>query len=54
MIERGERYLLLKSLDHNPTRFLQIYGINSEWITKHFPGLDPDRDDVQTWLNDNM
>jgi len=53
-IERGERFLLARSVEHNPVRILQIYDINYEWIVKHFPGLKPDRDDIQRWLDKNL
>ena len=37
-IERGQHYLLAKSLDHTPVRFLQIYEITAEWYSRHCLG----------------
>jgi hypothetical protein len=53
-IERGERFLLARSVEHNPVRILQIYEINHEWIIRHFPKLVPDRKNIQTWLDRNL
>ena len=53
-IERGERFLLARSVEHNPVRILQIYDINYEWIVRHFTGLVPDREDIQGWLDRNL
>lgn len=53
-IERGERFLLAKSIEHEPVRILQIYDINREWIVRHFPGLKPDTMGIQGWLDKNL
>jgi hypothetical protein len=50
-IERGASFLLAKCLDHTPPRFLQIYDIDADWIMRHFPGVSPERHDVQQWLD---
>ncbi|MHC1698831.1 MAG: hypothetical protein AB9919_12375 [Geobacteraceae bacterium] len=50
-IERGERFLLARSVEHNPVRILQIYDITCEWIIRNFPGMEPDKEDIQGWLN---
>lgn len=50
-IEWGARYLFAQSLDHNPTRFLQIYPITPDWIRGHFPGLQPDPANLAGWLD---
>ena len=50
-IERGKKFFFAKSLEHNPVRFLQIYEINYVWIARHFPGLIPDKNNIQTWLD---
>jgi hypothetical protein len=41
---RGEKYTIARSRDHNPTRILQIYDIDSEWLRRHFP--------VGEWVSD--
>lgn len=50
-IERGDTFFLARSLDHDPVRILQFYDIDAEWLIRHFPGLRPDRQDAQGWLN---
>ena len=35
-IERGESFMLARSLDHEPPRFLQIYDIDAAWMRRHF------------------
>ena len=50
-IERGERYLLAQSLEHTPTRFLQIYEISPDWVRTHFPGMQPDISNFAGWLD---
>jgi hypothetical protein len=52
-IERGRSLLLAKSLEHNPPRFLQIYEITAEWVSRHFRDTHPDPQDIQGWLNKN-
>ena len=49
-IERGRTYLLARSLEHEPTRVLQIYDIDAHWLERHFPGMKPVRGDIQTWM----
>lgn len=39
-LERGEKYTIARSEEHNPTRILQIYDIDSEWLRRHFPGVN--------------
>lgn len=52
-VERGQTYLLVRSLEHEPCRFLQIYDIDTAWLERHFPETEPVRGDVQTWLETN-
>ena len=52
-LERGQTYLLARSLDHDPRRVLQIYDIDAAWLERHFPGMEPVRGDVQAWLETN-
>jgi hypothetical protein len=53
-IERCEKFMLVKSLDHSPIRIMQIYEITYEWITRHFPKLRPDRNSLQAWLGQHL
>ena len=53
-IERADKFLLAKSLDHIPVRILQIYEITYEWIERHFPHLKHDNNDLQAWLNRHL
>ncbi len=52
-IEWGRSLLLARSLEHDPPRFLQVYEISVEWVTRHFRGADPDSQDIQGWLDRN-
>ena len=52
-IERGRSLLLAKSLDHDPPRFLQIYEITPEWVSRHFRRTNRNIHDIQAWLNEN-
>jgi hypothetical protein len=51
MLDRGERFLLAKSLYHTPSRFLLVSEITGEWLREHFRLELPDKSDVGTWLN---
>lgn len=53
-VERGQTYLLARSRDHEPLRFLQIYDIDATWLERHFPGMKRVRGDIQTWLETNV
>lgn len=51
ILERGERLLLARSQRHTPARYLQIYAIDWDWMTRHFctPTMPVD---IQHWLGD--
>ena len=50
-LERASSYLLVRSIDHNPTRVFLIYEISWEWIEKHFRTLPNEQEpDIQRWL----
>jgi hypothetical protein len=51
VLERGDSYMIAKSLDHTPARILQVYDIDAAWISRHFPEVEVIIDDVQEWLN---
>jgi hypothetical protein len=53
-IERGRSLFLAKSLEHSPPRFLLIYDITAEWVSRHFPGYAPSRTNIQQWLEKNV
>lgn len=50
-VERGRTFLLARSMEHDPPRFLLIYEITAEWLSRHFRFVEPDRTDVQKWLD---
>jgi hypothetical protein len=54
-MERGQRLLLTRSLDHEPARLLQIYDIDAAWVRRHFNFQRPPEADIglDRWLNDN-
>jgi len=51
VLDRGESYMIGKSLDHTPVRVLLIYEIDVAWISRHFSEVEVNMDDVQEWLN---
>lgn len=50
-IERGRTYLLAKSFNHSPVRYLLIYDIDRDWVKRHFSVNYPAKD-IQEWLDD--
>ena len=48
-LERGHRFILAKSLDHNPPRILQIYEIDAQWVRRHFSAHPTEP--IQQWLD---
>lgn len=55
-IERGERFMLARSLDHAPSRLLQIYNIDAAWLRRHFNLAASPTSDVAlgSWLDNNV
>jgi hypothetical protein len=51
ILEWGNSFMIAKSLDHTPVRILQIYDIDSAWISHHLIEADVNQDDIQEWLN---
>ena len=53
-IERASSFLLARSVDHEPTRFLLIYDITWPWIEPQFPNARTEQSaDIQGWLSRN-
>ena len=53
-IERGEHFILCRSIDHNPTRIMHIFEIDWDWLLSRFTIDRPDREQtVGTWLSSN-
>lgn len=54
-IERAERFMLARSLDHKPARLLQIYDVDAAWVRRHFGFARPPESDIglDRWLDDN-
>jgi hypothetical protein len=52
-IERGSRFLLAKSMDHEPHRLLLAYEITASWLREHFGVEVPTDVDIENWLNRN-
>ena len=48
-IERGRTFLLAKAFEYSPSRYLQIYDIDTDWVRRHFPEKSPE-EDIQEWL----
>jgi len=54
VLERGRRFLLARSTEHDPARLMQIYDIDWAWLERHFT-VEAQRDaDVQEWLSRNF
>lgn len=52
-IERGKSFILTRSVDHDPARYLLIYEVTRDWIARHFPQSRVDADDIQQWLDES-
>lgn len=53
-IERGERYILVRTTEHDPVRIMNIFPIDWDWFLAHFPMDRPDRErEIGTWLSEN-
>ncbi len=53
-IERGERFILVRSTEHNPTRIMHIFAIDWEWLLSRFTIDRPDRErEIGVWLSSN-
>jgi hypothetical protein len=50
-LERGEQFLLAKSMYHTPLRFLLVYELTADWLWEHFRMELPARSEVDTWLS---
>jgi hypothetical protein len=54
-LERGEHYILCRSVEHSPTRLVLLYSISWEWMSRHFgverPCLE---EDLSRWLTANV
>ena len=53
-LERGRRFLLARSTDHQPSRLLLIYPITAQWLRLHFGLVAPDSDELGQWLDSNL
>jgi hypothetical protein len=53
-LERGAQFILARSADHTPARFLLIYDISWPWLRSHFGVQQPsDSDDITRWLSNH-
>ena len=53
-IERGERFILAKSTEHDPVRMLLIHELTHEWLRTYCKiGPANPGDDVQVWCSRN-
>lgn len=52
-IERHHKFIIAKSIDHEPARILQIYDLDIRWIDRHFTNVNVHSNDLQRWLRDN-
>jgi len=49
-LERGERYLLTRTVGKDPPRILLFYALQMDWIRRHFPGYSPTGWDLKQWF----
>lgn len=54
MLERGSRYILAISRNHDPARVMQIYDIDWLWMNRHFPVTGDRSVEIQSWLSRNV
>ena len=47
----SEEYILTRSVDHDPTRFVLIYDIDAAWLSERFNIEISSRDDPANWLD---
>lgn len=52
-IERGDRMMMARKVNTEPTRILLFYDIDAAWVERHFSGFEVEGD-VQKWLDENM
>lgn len=53
-LERGEYFILARSVDHTPARLLFIYDISWLWLRSHFGIEHPSHtDDISRWLSNH-
>ncbi len=53
-LERGEHFILVRSVDHTPARLLLIYDMTWPWLGLHFGIQQPsDSDDIGRWLTNH-
>ena len=54
-IERGARFILAKSTEHDPVRMLLIHELTHEWLRMYckIESVNPG-DDLQEWCNRNL
>lgn len=51
-LHRGDLYMLVRSLNHTPTRLLLIYGLAPDWIQRHFPNIRDDDPEYREWFGE--
>jgi len=52
-IERSETLLIAKAVNYTPSRILQIYDIDNNWMKRHFKNIQLGKTDCKEWLNRN-
>jgi hypothetical protein len=50
-VHAGEEYILARSVDGDPPRFMLIHDIRSDWMRKHFQIELTDGEAPEDWLN---
>jgi hypothetical protein len=50
-LHAGEEYILARSVEHDPVRFVLIYDIDLEWLREHFQVDLAGRESAEDWLN---
>lgn len=50
-LHAGEEYILARSVEHDPARFLLIYDIDPDWLRQHFEIDLAEGESAADWLN---
>lgn len=52
-VERNRYFAIVRSVSHEPARFMLIYCVTTDWLLCHFGVTVRDGEDAQTWLTRN-
>ena len=53
-LHAGEEYVLSRSVEHDPERFVLVYDIDAAWLKDHFDITIPRTESAATWLGNEF